>query len=105
MNDTNALAEAKATFALSDLNRRERLLKIIRGKPAWKYYALGAICFILITYIFLTEKNTALFALIPLLFMIIGAYVDCSRRMNALIELIGEEKLRKPKMDDKEQNA
>jgi len=107
MNDTNSWTEIKATIALSDLNRRERLLKIIRGKPAWKYYAVGAIWFVFIAYIFHTEKanNTVLFAFIPLLFTIAGAYVDFSRRINSLIELIGEENLRKPKADDKEQNA
>lgn len=102
MNDTNSLVEVKATLALSDLNRRERLLKIIRGKSTWKYYAFGAIWFVLIAYIFHTEKgnNTVLFALIPLLFTIVGAYLDCSRRMNAIIELIGEDNLRKPKTND-----
>lgn len=107
MSDTNSLAEINAVFALSDLKRRERLLKIIRGKPAWKYYVVGAVWFILIVFISHTEKanDMVLFALISLLFTIVGAYVDCSRRMNAIIELIGEENLRKPKTDDKEQNA
>ncbi|OGV66153.1 MAG: hypothetical protein A3K19_19605 [Lentisphaerae bacterium RIFOXYB12_FULL_65_16] len=107
MNDTNPLAEVKATFALSDLKRQERLLGIIRGKPAWKYYALAVVWLVFIVYIFHTEKanNMVGFALIPVLFTIAGAYVDCSRRMGALIELIGEENLRKPKTDDSKQNA
>jgi len=107
MNDTNPLTELKAAFVVCDFNRRERLLKIIRGKSEWKYSAFGVAWFILIVFMFHAEKvnSTVLFALIPLLFAIVGAYVDCSRRMNALIELIGEENLRKPKTDDKEQNA
>lgn len=107
MNDINSLAEIKATIVFNDLKRRERLLGIIRGKPTWRYYAFAAVWFVLIAYIFHTEQgnNTVLFALIPLLFTIVGAYLDCSRRMNALIELIGEDKLRKPKTNDQEKIA
>ena len=107
MNDTNSLAEIKATIALSDLKRRERLLGIIRGKPTWKYYAFAAVWFVLILYMVHTEKkdDALLFALIPLLFTIVGAYLDCSRRMNAIIELIGEDNLRKPKTENQKQTA
>lgn len=102
MNDPNPLIEANATLALGDLMRRERLLKIVQGKPTWKYYAFCAPWLILLAFIFYTEKaNTMmLLALIPMLTAIGGAYMDCSRRMNALIELLGEEDLRKPKTGD-----
>ena len=109
MNDSNSLTEVKATLAISDFNRRERLLGIVRGKPEWRYYASVAVCFVLISYmIFSTEIDisVACFGLIPpMLLTIVGAYVDCSRKMNALIELIGEENLRNPKANNKEQNA
>ena len=109
MNDTNPLTELKATWVVSDFNRREGLLKIIRGKPAWRYYASGVIWLIVILYILRTEEandNTGIFfALMALGFTFVGVCLDFSRRMNALIELIGEENLRKPKTDDKEQNA
>ena len=107
MNNPNSIAETKTTLVISDLNRRERLLKIIRGKPEWKYYMFGVIWTILIAYIFHLEKannNMVLFALIPLVFAIVGVCLDYSRRINALIELIGEDNLRKPKTDDKERN-
>lgn len=99
MNDANTLTEMKATLALSDLNRRERLLKIIRGKSDWKYYAFGTIYIIIIMYIYREQTNLIMF-LIPLLFIIAGAYANFSKRINALIELIGEDNLRKPKIDD-----
>ena len=108
MNDTNPLAEAKATLVLSDLNRRKRLLKIIRGKPEWIYNASGVLWIIVILYILRMEKaydNMALFVLMPIGLGIVGVYVGLSRRMNALIELIGEDKLGKPKTGDKEQTA
>src|SRR5437867_535515 len=110
MNATNPLAEVKATLALCDLNRRERLLKIIRGKPAWVYYASGVLWCILIIYAKHAERadNDSAYVwsvLGPLGLMIIGTYWNLSQRMNALIELIGEEHLRRPKTDDEEQNA
>ena len=108
MNDTNPLTELKAAFVVSDFNRRERLLKIIRGKSEWRYHAAGVLWLICILCILRTEKadnNAALYVLLPLGFAIIGVCLDFSRRMNALIELIGENNLRRPKTDDKEQSA
>ena len=104
MDDTSALAEAKATLALNDLKKRERLLEIIRGKQGWKLYVSGAIWFIVAAYI-CKDQNTLLMLLILLLGVIIQAYSDFSRRINALIELIGENNLRKPKTDSQEQTA
>jgi len=99
MNDTISLAEAKATLALSDFKRRERLLEIIRGKSGWKLYVFLAIWIILAVYICKDQSN--LLVLLLLLLSIIGeAYRHFSRRMNAIIELIGEDNLRKPKTDD-----
>lgn len=98
MNATNPSAEVNATLALSDLNRRERLLKIIRGKPAWVYLVSGVIWLVVILYLHSTEKadlNTAFYVLVPLGFAIVGMYLDLSRRMIAFIELIGEENLRR----------
>ena len=60
MNDTNPLTEAKASLALSDLNRRERLLKIIRGKPEWKYGLLVCIWLVLVIYVFRTEAHNSM---------------------------------------------
>ena len=108
MNDSDSLAEVKATLAISDFNRRERLLGIIRGKPEWRYYAFAAFWFVFISYMMFRaemDSGTVFLALIPLLLTIVGAYVDCSRRMNALIELIGEENLRNTKTNNKEQKA
>ena len=108
MNDTDPLTELKAAEIISDFNRRERLLKTIRGKPAWIYRALGVLWFIIIFCILRPGKadnNAALYVLMPLGFAIMGPYLDFSRRMSALIELIGEDNLRKPKTDDKEQSA
>ena len=105
------MAEIKATFALSDLNRRECLLKIIRGKPTLKFYVFWGCWFLLFVgaCISCTEKhynpNVALLLAVLVLFVTIKIYADISRRMNALIELIGEDNLRKLKTDDKEQNA
>ena len=102
-NPTTPLAEVNATLALSDLNRRERLLKIIQGKPAWLYHVLGVLWAIFIIYLLHTEKgdnNIALLLLMPLGFLIFGVSLNSSRRMNALIELIGEETLKNRKVSD-----
>ncbi len=54
-SDANSLTEAKANLALNDLNRRERLLKIVRGEPTWKTYAWsGAMWLIFFVYIYNT---------------------------------------------------
>ena len=98
------MAEVKATLVLSDLKKRERLLKIIRGKPGWKLYVFGTIWFVIAVYICKEQLN--LLVLLTLLLSVIGqAYWDFSRRMNALVELIGENSLKKPKTDDQEQTA
>jgi|GEM_PF-4527669 len=103
MNDNISMAEVKATLALSDLKRRERLLEIIRGKSGWKLYAFGAIWIILAIYI--CKDNNLLLLLLLLLSVILEAYRHVSRRINALVELIGEDKLRKLKTDNQEQTA
>ncbi|MCG3148949.1 MAG: hypothetical protein PCFJNLEI_02401 [Verrucomicrobiae bacterium] len=94
---TSAAIEAEATLALSELNRRARLLAVVRGKSLWRLYVAAAIWLILLVYLFNTEipnSKVALVSLVSLAFLIIGSYVDSSRRMNALIELIGEENLK-----------
>jgi hypothetical protein len=107
MDDTNSLTELKAALIVGDFNRRERLLKIIRGKPEWGYRVLGLLWVIAIIYMLDVRKNngSVSLALIFLGFGIVGVYLDLSRRMNALIKLIGEDNLRKPKTDGKEQSA
>jgi len=109
MNDANALTEIKASLALGDLKRRERLLKTIRGKSEVTIMTIvfvGVLVMIIVThYLFHGEKaddKPQLFLVIPLWFAIAGVYVNISRRMNALIELVGEEYLRKPETDGKE---
>ena len=98
MEDADALTDVKASLALSDLKRRERLLKIIRGKPEWIYYTAVVILLIIIIF----SGTEAAFILIPLVCFFALTWVDFNRRMNALIELIGEESLRKPETDDEE---
>ncbi len=104
MNETTSLAEMEATSRLSNLNRREHLLKIIRGKSDWKFYTSGTLWLIFAVY-FCKEQVYLLLLLIALSSIIFGVYEHFSRRINALIELIGEENLRKPKTNDKGQNA
>ena len=105
MNDNNiSMVEVKATLVLSDLKKRERLLEIIRGKPRWKLYVSGAVWFIVAAYI-CKDQNTLLMLLILLIGVIVQTYADFSQRINALIELIGEDNLRQPKMDNQEQTA
>ena len=98
MDDADPLTDVKASLALSDLKRRERLLKIIRGKPEWIYYTAVVILLIIIIF----SGTEAAFILIPLVCFFALTWVDFNRRMNALIELIGEESLRKPETDDEE---
>ena len=97
MNDTNKLTEVQANLVLGELKRQERLLKIIRGKPEWQYYTGGAIIFLMCLSILCTRKPDHIVPIVLaiLVGLIFGAYLDCSRRVNALIELIGEENLRK----------
>jgi hypothetical protein len=95
-NNVNSLAEARAVLALSELKKRERLLKVVRGKPAWIYLVCGIIWFVIVLFIYHTgnaDSRALLCVLIPLGFAAVGAYVDTSRRMNAILELLGEEDL------------
>ncbi len=99
-SDANSLTEAKANLALNDLNRRERLLKIVRGEPTWKTYAWsGAMWLIFFVYIYNTGPINPVI-LLSALAVILSFYVGLShRRMDALVELIGEDHLRKNKTD------
>lgn len=106
MNKNNLSGEVKATLALSEINKRERLLKIVRGKPQWKFHLSVAILIVFfIIYNIWEEHSNILVYLLPLLSIIILVYTDFFRRMNALIELIGEDNLRKSNIDDKEKTT
>ena len=99
MNTMNQLAKVKADSAVRELKRRESLLKIIRGKPRWIYSVLGLLWIIGILCIerMGIADNAAIPVLLPLGIMFIGVYLDFSRRMNALLDLIGEENLKNGK--------
>jgi hypothetical protein len=101
MDDKDKLTEVMATLALNDLKRRERLLKIVRGPSEWRLWIYGiGISALIIFASYRTKENTLAPALIPLVFGVVAAFQDISKRMDALIELIGEDRLRNPKRND-----
>jgi hypothetical protein len=80
---------------LNEFNRRERLLQIVRGKISWRYFAVVITLFPL--PLFSSNKADFFVLYLPTVFMltVVGIYMDYTRRINALVELIGEDKLRK----------
>jgi len=100
MNDSDKLTEVEATLVLNDLKRRERLLKTAQGSSKWRMWAFCIGCSALILIVVasqaFTKENLLGMVLIPFVFGIIALFLDMSKRMDALIELIGEDRLRNP---------
>jgi hypothetical protein len=104
MNKIDVVEEVKANLIIREFKKKERLLAIAQGKPRWKYYVFGIIWFGFIMYVSgMKDPNEAMRRLwLPFVVSIIGAYAECHHRMNALIELIGEEKLKELTQKNKE---
>ena len=103
MDNSDKFTKIMATLSINDLKRRERLLKIIRGPSEWRLCAYGVGISALIVFAERKmEANALSCVLIPLVFFVVAAFQDMNKRMDALIELIGEDRLRSPKKNDGE---
>ena len=97
MNADNPSTEIKAYLALNDLERRERLLRIVKGKGRWRYYVFGCLWSGVIIWLVANgnRENVGFLVLLPLGWVMVAVCEDFSQRINSLIELIGEERLKK----------
>ena len=96
----DSLTEVVANLSLSDFKRRERLIEIVRGThPQWRYAVPLAVASLAFVPVWLVSKHgidvgsvtLVLCVAIGILLNMVRAEFD--KRLNALVELIGDESL------------
>ena len=98
MNEKDMAANLKADLILRDLKRRDRLLKIVQGQSEWKVWTCAVASLAIVTALSWRTQDSMVPVVLALMVTgFAGDYVATSRRLSALIELLGEDRLLKTK--------